>query len=302
MKNYKLSLLHDFGLPGYSFSVAMLLSKGQFEFCKNANIISLVSENLIGGISHTQRRHLMNNSERLRGKLDESKERTEIVALDLVSLYQFSMKSKLPLGSYVFMDESEVKGFNVFELKRLYPGCGFLINLDLQYPNEIKLHSEDFPFVVERVKLKSTVSLPHQREMFLASQPSPATESWIFQIMQTQCDKIGVLLHHRMLFWFLQRGMKVMKLNYIIRFSESKWLEPFIDWNINLRKNSSWKVEQRLCKLIGNTIFGKFFGGYTPLHIRFGISEEESQRLTARPEFSDVKVLSEKRQFCQYFS
>ena len=52
-------------------------------------------------------------------------------------------------------------------------------------------------------------------------------------------------------------GLKLIKVNRVITFTQSKWLEKYINKNTNERKNAKNDFEKDFFKLMNNAVFGK---------------------------------------------
>jgi hypothetical protein len=55
----------------------------------------------------------------------------------------------------------------------------------------------------------------------------------------------------------LENGLLLKKIHKAIRFKEKAWLAPYIDFNTEIRKQTSNTSEKDLAKLMNNSIFGK---------------------------------------------
>ena len=71
-------------------------------------------------------------------------------------------------------------------------------------------------------------------------------------------DKKKYLIHYRMLKCYVRHGMIVEKIDEIISFKQSKWLEGYISFNTQKRNKAKNEFEKDFFKLLVNAAFGKF--------------------------------------------
>ena len=101
------------------------------------------------------RKHAIANDKYL-PTYDKTKESVFLQYLDASNLYGYAMNQKLPLDGYKWADVSIftddfVKNYDVNGDK------GYLLEVDVEYPIEMRIAHEDLPFLSER-KEKSTKS------------------------------------------------------------------------------------------------------------------------------------------------
>ena len=65
------------------------------------------------------------------------------------------------------------------------------------------------------------------------------------------------VLHYQNLKQYLKQGMVLKKVHRGIKFYQSKWMEPYIRKNTDLRKLASSSFEKDFFKLMNNSVFGK---------------------------------------------
>ena len=76
----------------------------------------------------------------------------------------------------------------------------------------------------------------------------------LLQILQ---DKEKYVVHIRMLQWYLKQGLKLKQIHRVIRFKQSAWLEPYIKFNTEKRKQAKTDFEKDFFKLMNNAPYGK---------------------------------------------
>ena len=68
------------------------------------------------------------------------------------------------------------------------------------------------------------------------------------------------VVHYRTLQLYARLGLKIKKVYRVIQFDQSRWMKPYIDLNIEKRKEAvinGDKVGKDLFKLFTNAVFGK---------------------------------------------
>ena len=73
-------------------------------------------------------------------------------------------------------------------------------------------------------------------------------------------DKHKYVVHIRNLQFYLQHGLILKKIHRCIKFTQSEWLKPWIDFNTKKRIQATEKgndFEKDLFKLMNNAVFGK---------------------------------------------
>ena len=138
---------------------------------------------------------------------------------------------------------------------------GYVLEVDLSYPDEIHdLHS-DFPLAATKQKVDACLLGDYQEEILNYMQMNAPPSSK--KLIQTLFPKKNYILHYQTLKLYVRLGLKVEKLHWSLAFNKPKWLAPYVNLNTQKRKqakNKEASLEENFYKLMLNSAFGKTWG------------------------------------------
>ena len=129
---------------------------------------------------------------------------------------------------------------------------GYLIEVDLKYPDIIKKKTKNFPFCPENQK----INLKKYNDYMNTIKPKNYTKSK--KLICDWSDKEKYLIHFKMLKFYVRHNMVIEKIHDIIPFKQSKWLEKYISFITQKRNKAKNDFEKDFFKLPVNAAFGKF--------------------------------------------
>ena len=112
---------------------------------------------------------------------------------------------------------------------------------------------DNFPLAPESFKIGKELLSPYQKELGDELDVKYGSE----KLCLTLQDKKEYTVHYRNLKFYLNHGMKPKKIHRILQFDQSRWLEPYIKFNTQLRSEANNKFEEEFAKLMNNSFFGK---------------------------------------------
>ena len=150
----------------------------------------------------------------------------------------------------------------------------FILEVDLEYPENLHDLHNDYPLAQERVKIGN-----------------------IEQLIQNLNKKTNYVVHYENLKLCESVGLKITKIHRGIKFEESAWLEEYINLNTRLRieaKQSGNNFEVDFFKLMNNSVFGKTLENIRNIvDIRLISSDKVAQKLAAESNFDRCTIFDE---------
>ena len=233
LKNYELDPAHFVSLPGLAWQACLKKTNVELELITDYDMLLINEEGIRGGICHAVNRYPHANNHYMKD-YDKTKESSYIQYLDENNLYGAAMSKKLPIKGFKWLDDIErideefIKEYNEISDK------GYVIEADVDYPQELHdLHS-DMPFLPKRMVINKTKKLVcnlHNKKNYVA--------------------------HTNVLKQALDHGLKLRKVHRVIKFDQEAWLKKYIDFNTDLRAKATNDFEKDFFKHMVNAVFGK---------------------------------------------
>ena len=128
---------------------------------------------------------------------------------------------------------------------------GYIFEVELVYPESLHSRHSDYPLAPERLTIDETMlsSLQQKFPAHLKKAPTKLTLNLH--------DKKNNVVHYRNLKFYLQQGLVITTIDRVLAFKQSPWLKTYIDFNTQMRANSSSTFAKDFYKLMNNSVFGK---------------------------------------------
>ena len=181
------------------------------------------------------------------------------------------MSKKLPIKGFKWLDDIErideefIKEYNEISDK------GYVIEADVDYPQELyDLHS-DIPFLPERMVINKTKKLVcnlHNKKNYVA--------------------------HINVLKQALSHGLKLRKVHRVNGFEQEAWLKKYIDFNTDLRMKATNEFEKDFIKLMNSAVFGKTMENVRKRRdIKLVRTDKKRNKLVSEPNYHTMKLIDD---------
>ena len=148
------------------------------------------------------------------------------------NLYGCAMRQYLPISKFKWVK-------NIYKIKQKLmdiknnSSTGYLLEVDLEYPKKLHDIQNDYPLALEKINIpKEWLSKYCLKTASVHNITTGTVKILVLNLM----DKNNYVIHYRNLQQCLELGMKLKKIHRILKFKQSDWMRPYIDFNTDKRK------------------------------------------------------------------
>ncbi|KAL9970109.1 hypothetical protein ACROYT_G022435 [Oculina patagonica] len=151
LKYYKLDPCHYFSSPGLSWDSMLKMTDIKLELMTDIDMYQFIEKGMRGGISYIANRYGKANNKYMKD-YDEKAPSKYIMYLDANNLYGWAMSQFLPTGGFRWLTEKQINKANLAKYKE-NSKKGLILEVDLEYPNELHDRHNDYPLGAEKLKV-----------------------------------------------------------------------------------------------------------------------------------------------------
>ena len=272
LKIYGLDPVYYYTAPGLAWDACLKMTNINLELLSDPNMLLMFEKGIRGGISMISNRYGEANNKYMGKNFNKNKLSKYLMYLDANNLYGSAMSEKLPIHSFKWLSSGEMERLFNNQVVQIWEKTPCILEVDLEYPEDLHDLHNDYPFCPERVECKNGVEklIPNLR------------------------NKTKYVIHYKNLIQCLKAGLKLKKIHRGIKFIESAWLKPYIDKNTNLRTQAKNNFEKDFFKLMNNSVFGKTMENIrNRVNVKLVNTEERLKKLSAKPNYKSCKIFNE---------
>jgi hypothetical protein len=181
---------------------------------------------------------------------DPSKPSRYIQYYDANNLYGYAMVQPLPYGGFKFIDVDTFRN----EYDRNDESVGYILEVDLEYPENLHDLHNDLPFCAESIVVTENMLSPLTKAI---GKEHDIKAGRISKLVPNLMNKTKYVMHVKNLDQALANGLKLTKIHRVIKFNQKPWLKDYIDLNTEKRKLAKNEFEKDFFKLMNNSVYGK---------------------------------------------
>ena len=289
LQYYKLDPCHYFSSPGLSWDAMLKMTKIKLELITDIDMFQFIEKGLRGGVSYIANRFSEANNKYMEN-FDENKPSKYIMYLDANNLYGWAMSQYLPTGNFKWLTKEQINKTNLANYSEEHDE-GLLLEVDLDYPQELHDLHNDFPLAPEKLKVNKNMLSEYCQKI---SEKFNISSGQVHKLITMLGKKEKYVLHYRNLQLYLSLGLKLKKVHRVLQFNQSPWLKKYIDFNTNKRTLSKNDFEKNFFKLMNNSVFGKTMENLRKrVDVRLVTDKEKLLKLSSKPSYVSSKIFNE---------
>lgn len=293
---YKLDACHYFTSPGLAWDAALKMTGISLDLITDPLMYNFFELGLRGGVSMISKKFSAANHPEFEN-YDPSKPIKNLIYLDANNLYGGVMRFPLPIGFMRWLENEEIKNFNIATIP-INGRCGYTLEVDLEYPQELHDDHNCYPLAPEHKIVHDEELSPYSQqlweELHAADGLTMRRRGKTSKLIPTLEDKKHYVLHYRNLQLYLSLGMKISHVHQVLEYKQEPWLMNYIDFNSKKRQNAKNNFEKDFFKLMNNAVFGKTMENLrNRVNIKLVHTEKKLKKLCAKPSFDRLKIFNE---------
>ena len=287
MENYKLDPAHYVSAPSLSWDAFLKKSGENIELVSDMDMFQFFEKGMRGGTSYISHRHSTANNKYME-TYNEEDESKFLMYLDANNLYGWAMSQPLPNGEFEWVEDVD----NIkLEDYLGDDGRGMVLEVDLEYPNELHDLHNGYPLAPESKEIDASMLSNYAKNI---AEKFKLTIGGVRKMITSLSPRKKYVLHVRNLKLYTDLGMKLTRVHRAVTFKQSCWLKDYIDFNTKMRSASKNAFEKNFFKLMNNSIYGKTMENLRKrVDVKLMSSEDDLLKLVASPCFQSHRIMNE---------
>ena len=166
LKIYGLDPVYYFTAPGLAWDACLKITNIDLELLSDLNMLLMFEKGIRGGISMISNRYGEANNKYMGNRFNKNKLKKHLMYLDANNLYGDAMSKKLPTHGFKWLTSGEMENLFNNQVVQIWEKTPCILEVDLEYPENLHDLHNDYPFCPERVECKNRVEklIPNLRD------------------------------------------------------------------------------------------------------------------------------------------
>ncbi|CAH0553464.1 unnamed protein product [Brassicogethes aeneus] len=244
IQTYKLDPANFVSSPSFSFQAMLKTIEYKLELITDIDQIMMIENGIRGGVAQCCNRYAKANNKFMEN-YDSSKQEKYLLLLDQNNMYGFSMSRYLPYAGFEWVENPST--FNLQNLPSINSPIGYILEVDLTYPENLHEIHRDMPFCPEH----------------LTPPNSKSKQKKLLTTLYNKKDEIRYELSGKTIDRVRNPGVTTTLKGYT----------SFNKNNVNRLKNAGWNIDADCLVDVNNPATGEF-NLCVPLNTILGFAED----------------------------
>ena len=191
------------------------------------------------------------------------------------------------VDNFEWISEKQISEIN-FDLVSRDSNEGYILEVDSEYPDDLHNWHNDYLLAPEKLKVSDMLSnycLGIVKEYGIRV-------GEVNKLIPNLKNKENYVVHYRNLQLYKSLGMKVVKINKVLKFKQSDWLKKFVMFNTEKKVCAVNGYEKGFFKLMVNSVYGKTMENFRKrVSVKLVNNEKDYVKYVSRPTFVSQKIL-----------
>ena len=297
VKIYSLDPVNFYTTPSLAWQAMLQITNVELDLITDKTMYLMIENGIRGGISQVCGDRYVDVSDKnfiTNPEIDESDPNQEwLLYVDANNLYGHSMCQKLPYGNFKWMSRNDVEEFKRGVISKTLDEDGdegYIFLVDITDTGD-KEKFKNLPLISEKKAVGNEYLSNYTKNQY-------TTDNKLNRIPNEKLisdfkPKKNYTIHYKNLIYCLRQGLAIT-IKRGIKFNQSNWLQPYIDFNTNLRAQANNEFEKNFFKLMNNAVYGKTMENVrNRIDLKLVKTYEQAKKYIKRPNFTYIKRFSE---------
>ena len=299
LEGYQLDPAYYMSAPQLTWSAMLKFIDRPIHLITDPEMYRMIQPNIRGGLCHASVRYARANNKFMGPLYDHTKPSSYILYVDANNLYGWALSQPLPDDEYEWVSSDDCRDAMVaFQDKASRDQWysrekHYIFEVDMDYPPELHERDDDYPLAPETMTIEADIT--GEKQHALRAKYFGAACPFSRKLVCSFLPKRKYVVHGHLLRFYLDRGMKLVKIHRGISFTASPHLEPYI--RNNSEKRAQFKDDPVLYafyKLLNNSVYGKTIENVAKRSdIRLVTEEDKARLLAEKPHCIDFRVFED---------
>ena len=167
---------------------------------------------------------------------------------------------------------------------------GYILEVDLEHPSKSHELYNDYPLASKKREISQNML---SKYCFNIANKYGIKIGGVNKLVPNLGNKSKYVVHYKNLQLYLSLGMKLTKVQRILKLKESGWLRKYTDFNTDKRKSAANSFEKKYFKLMNNSVFGKTMENLRKaMSVKLVNNAKGYVRSVSKPSFVSQKIFS----------